>query len=183
MVEDEENTGLQRKESGPDAIRSAPAVVDETLQRPGRALDPNTRRFMESRFGFDFGGVRIHTGDRASDSARAVRARAYTVGRDVVFGGSEYAPDTPSGKKLLAHELTHVVQQGSARRIGSAAIGTLAVRERSATRVSTPGSPVMICGLISRNVRRICSGGWRQSMPVTSCSRQREPPEAGPWSS
>jgi len=66
---------------------------------------------MESRFGHDFGPVRIHTGGAAAESAEAINARAYTVGRDVVFGSAQFKPETPAGKLLLAHELTHVVQQ------------------------------------------------------------------------
>jgi hypothetical protein len=66
---------------------------------------------MEPRFGCDFSRVRIHADDKAAESARALHARAYTVGHDLVFGGGQYAPDDSAGKVLLAHELTHVVQQ------------------------------------------------------------------------
>jgi len=92
--------------------------VREALHDPGRPLDPSTRGYMESRFGVDFGNVRVHTGDRAAQSARDINARAYTVGSDIVFSSGRYAPETSSGRKLLAHELTHVVQQspGAARK-------------------------------------------------------------------
>jgi hypothetical protein len=107
--EDEE---LQRKTSAtPEAGLDAVAA---TLRQGGRALDPATRAFFEPRFGRDFGDVRIHTDARAAESARAVSARAYTVGRDVVFDHGQYAPHSDSGKRLLAHELTHVLQQQSA---------------------------------------------------------------------
>jgi Putative regulator of cell autolysis len=66
---------------------------------------------MESRFGYDFSGVRIHTDAKAAESARAIDALAYTVGRDVVFGTGQHTPETGAGRLLLAHELTHVVQQ------------------------------------------------------------------------
>jgi hypothetical protein len=66
---------------------------------------------MESRFGHDFSRVRVHKDARAADSARTVNAQAYTVGRDIVLGAREYAPGAYTGKSLLAHELTHVVQQ------------------------------------------------------------------------
>lgn len=69
---------------------------------------------MESRFGHDFSQVRVHADSRASDSARAINASAYTVGRDLVFQAGRYRPETEAGKRLLAHELTHVVQQGGA---------------------------------------------------------------------
>jgi len=66
---------------------------------------------MEQRFGHDFSRVRVHTDAAAEQSARAVSARAYTVGADIVFGRGHYAPGAMEGKKLLAHELTHVLQQ------------------------------------------------------------------------
>jgi hypothetical protein len=77
----------------------------------GQPLDSATRSFMEPRFGHDFGQVRLHTGRQAAESAQAINARAYTVGRDVVFGEGQYAPRTDTGRELLAHELTHVLQQ------------------------------------------------------------------------
>jgi hypothetical protein len=77
----------------------------------GQPLDPATRDSMESRFGTDFSPVRVHTGVEATKVARGVDARAFTVGRDVVFADGEYAPQTNEGQRLLAHELTHVVQQ------------------------------------------------------------------------
>lgn len=80
---------------------------------PGRQLDPDVRSDMESRLGYDFSHVRIHTDQRAAQSASAIRALAYTAGRDVVFGSGQYSPGTQAGRGLLAHELTHVVQQGS----------------------------------------------------------------------
>jgi hypothetical protein len=89
----------------------APPIVHEVLNSPGQQLDSMTRAFMEPRFGRDFGGVRVHTDGRAAESARAVNARAYTVGRDVVFADRYYAPRTRQGQNLLAHELAHVTQQ------------------------------------------------------------------------
>ncbi len=82
------------------------------LQGSGRPLDNYTRSSMESRFGYDFGNVRVHTDAQAVEAAKAINARAFTIGRDVVFGAGEYTPDTETGKRLLAHELTHVIQQG-----------------------------------------------------------------------
>ena len=109
---DKERDGaLQRKAAGSHGPVDAPPIVHAVLKAPGRPLDPETRSFFEPRFGFGFGDVRIHTGLEAALSARAVDSRAYTVGRDVVFGAHEYAPHTGAGKLLLAHELTHVAQQ------------------------------------------------------------------------
>jgi len=80
----------------------------------GQPLDPATREFFSARFGHDFANVRVHADAEAAESARAVNALAYTVGRDVVFGAGQYAPGTQTGQQLLAHELTHVVQQSAA---------------------------------------------------------------------
>jgi hypothetical protein len=85
--------------------------VDEVVQSPGQPLDGATRAFMEPRFGHDFSQVRVHTDERASESVRAVDALAYTVGRHMVFGSDQYVPTTTSGRRLIAHELTHVLQQ------------------------------------------------------------------------
>ncbi len=98
-----------------DLVQSAlPATVNEVLAAPGQLLDSGTRGFMESRFGHDFSQVRVHTGGAAEQSSRALNARAYTVGNKIVFGASQFAPGTSEGRKLLAHELTHVVQQTGA---------------------------------------------------------------------
>jgi hypothetical protein len=103
---------LQRHASSSAVVDShAPASVASTLSRPGSELDPGTRSFMESRFGHDFSGVRIHSDEQAAASAHDVSANAYTVGSAIVFNQGQYQPHTPSGKKLLAHELVHVVQQ------------------------------------------------------------------------
>ncbi len=79
---------------------------------PGLPLDVATRSFFEPRLGHDFSRVRVHTGPAAEQSAKDLNAHAYTIGRDVVFGVGRFAPETNEGRRLLAHELTHVVQQG-----------------------------------------------------------------------
>jgi hypothetical protein len=90
---------------------AAPPIVDDALRSPGQPLDAATRAFMEPRFGHDFGKVRVHADARAAEAASSIDARAFTSNRSVVFGGGAYAPQTESGRRLLAHELTHVVQQ------------------------------------------------------------------------
>jgi hypothetical protein len=97
--------------SGPTEV---PSVVHEALASSGQPLDAETRAFMEPRFGHDFSRVRVHTNSRSGESARAVNALAYTVGQDVVFGEGRYAPQSHEGRQLLAHELTHVLQQSPA---------------------------------------------------------------------
>jgi len=94
-----------------DAV-PAPPTVHEALRSPGRPLDPEVRAFMEPRFGHDFSQVRLHSDTAAAESARALNAHAYTLGQDIVFGSDKFAPATKEGARLLAHELTHVVQQG-----------------------------------------------------------------------
>jgi len=90
---------------------NAPQLVSEVLASRGRPLEGSVRSFMEPRFGHDFSQVRVHTDERASQSAQAVNALAYTVGNNVVFARGRYDPESSHGRRLLAHELTHVVQQ------------------------------------------------------------------------
>jgi len=89
----------------------APASVDQTLASPGRPLEPALRQDMEQRFGYDFSRVRVHSDAVAEQSARDVNAHAYTVGHNLVFGAGRFVPRTQEGLRLIAHELTHVVQQ------------------------------------------------------------------------
>lgn len=89
----------------------APTSVHAALASPGQPLAPSAREFFEPRFGLDFSQVRVHTDGLAQQSARDVHSLAYTVGFHVVFSAGRYAPDTAAGKRLLAHELSHVVQQ------------------------------------------------------------------------
>jgi len=103
---------VQRHSDGLAGPMSVPLIVHEVLRSPGRSLDAETRAFFEPRFGHDFSQVRVHTDERGAQSARAVGASAYTVGREIVFASNHYSPDTTRGRRLLAHELTHVLQQG-----------------------------------------------------------------------
>ncbi|MGE5217816.1 MAG: DUF4157 domain-containing protein [Chloroflexota bacterium] len=104
---------LQRKSAIASSLGVAPIRVSAALRAPGQALDADTREYMESRFGHDFGHVRVHADSGAGESAQSVDALAYTVGHDVVFAPGQYAPRTPAGRRLLAHELTHVLQQST----------------------------------------------------------------------
>jgi len=103
-----QTTRVQASDTGQVA---APPIVHEVLRSPGQPLDPATRAFMEPRFGRDFSDVRVHTGSVAEESARNLRARAYTAGRNIVFGAGRLVPETFEGRRLIAHELTHVTQQ------------------------------------------------------------------------
>src|SRR5438045_2719989 len=105
-----------------------PSLVKDVVGSDGgSALDRETRGFMESRLGADFSDVRVHTDAKASASARSVQAHAYTVGSDVVFQSGQYAPESDSGKRMLAHELTHVVQQRSGPVAGTPAPGGIKI--------------------------------------------------------
>ena len=107
------NASLQRQASGFATATEIPTIVHEVLNSPGQPLDTATRAFMEPRFHHDFSGVRVHADGRAAESAQAVSALAYTVGKNVVFDQGQFNPHSDSGRKLLAHELAHVVQQKS----------------------------------------------------------------------
>ncbi|AFY34120.1 hypothetical protein Cal7507_3729 [Calothrix sp. PCC 7507] len=104
---------LQRRLADQSAPSEAPPIVHEVLRSPGQPLDRETRSFMESRFQHDFSQVRVHTNTKAAESTQAVNALAYTQGKNIVFAPHQYAPQTLSGRELLAHELTHVIQQQS----------------------------------------------------------------------
>ncbi|MFN2624142.1 MAG: DUF4157 domain-containing protein, partial [Chthoniobacterales bacterium] len=112
---------LQRKsESGglqSQSHSAIPTVVHEVLRSPGQPLEQDTRAVMELRFGHDFSRVRVHADGPSARSAEAVKALAYTVASDVVFGGGRYQPETMAGRRLLAHELAHVRQQNSGNRL------------------------------------------------------------------
>jgi outer membrane protein OmpA-like peptidoglycan-associated protein len=112
----EQEGALQRVPSGSHGTAEAPGIVHDVLQSPGRPLDAAFRTHFELRFGHDFSRVRVHTDGYAAQSAETIRARAYTAGSDVVFASGEFAPATSAGQRLLAHELTHVIQQSGAGR-------------------------------------------------------------------
>lgn len=102
---------LQRRAAGNAALSYAPHSVHEALSSSGHPLDTAARAFMEPRFGHDFGKVRIHADANAAASARDVQALAYTVGDHIAFAGGQYRPGEHEGRKLLAHELAHTIQQ------------------------------------------------------------------------
>ncbi len=140
-----EAKSMQRSATG-NAPTSIPHSVHEAIHSPGQTLDHDTRGFMEKRLGYDFSRVRIHTDARATQSASSVHAAAYTVGEHIVFGAGQYSPGTQPGKSLLAHELTHVVQQDradtsqlNAMRHGTTATRAEAEAEAVATHVGANG--------------------------------------------
>lgn len=159
--EDEEKS-LQMKSAQPDASgATAPSLVHDVLRSPGRPLDAPTRAFFEPRFGRDFAAVRIHDDGQAAASARSVGALAYTVGRDIVFGTGEYAAGTDAGRRLLAHELAHAVQQGRAPASQRAIQRKVAVA-RPADNIDNPGGKGAVqtnAATIESYLKTLCPSG------------------------
>lgn len=116
-------------QEGPASGAAAPTGASRATSSSGQPLDAGTRGWMESRLGHDFSRVRVHADANAVESARSLGARAYTVGPTIVFGAGQFAPETPSGRRLLAHELVHVMQQRAAPVSSGAGIATSRVRE------------------------------------------------------
>ena len=167
--------GLQRK-----ATNQAAPVVHETLNSPGRPLDANTRAFMEPRFGHDFSQVRVHADEKAAESAAAVGALAYTVGTDVVFGTGQHAPGTTAGRKLLAHELAHVVQQARSPRPINMMPATVMTAGDDPLEREAEGAAARIDA--SQNVfvssGHPAPGLQRQVGPAADCSKWENDPES-----
>lgn len=132
------STHLPRQTTHQATPSLVPPIVYDVLRSPGQPLGPATRALMESRFGHDFSRVRVHTDTKAAQSARLVNASAYTVGHDVAFATGQYEPRTSKGQELIAHELTHTLQQGHSRPHGSRLVmgETSDSREAEADRVA-----------------------------------------------
>lgn len=146
-----QRASLSSRGRGIEGEGRVPPIVHEVLRSAGQLLSPATRAFVESRFGHDFSQVKVHTNAKAAESAQEINAKAYTVGRHVVFGAHRYAPHTKAGLRLLAHELAHVVQQGTADASGSLSVAPASSeREREAESAAqhvteagaSPGAPI-----------------------------------------
>jgi len=134
---EEEEQQLQRKETGSEAVETTPSMVQDSLTSSGAPLDSTTRTYMEQHFGHDFDNVRVHTGGQADAAARQINSLAFTLGNDVVFREGQYAPHSNEGRRLLAHELTHVVQQ-------SAGTATAAIQRQEATAATPASTPLSV---------------------------------------
>jgi len=172
----------------------APPVVHDVLRAPGVPLDAATETSMSAHFDHEFSEVRVHADARAAESAEAVGARAYTVGPHVVFGAGQYRPGTADGRGLLAHELTHVVQQrdvlgtpaelpvGSAAHATEQEAGDIAAASRSAA-VSTRTGPVLRRSALTDELTAAMAAGGRDG--VFALLRKRRPgtpdPDLTPW--
>jgi Domain of unknown function (DUF4157) len=159
----------------PDA--AVTSHVNAATSATGLPLGPETRPFMEQRFGHDFGNVRIHIHPQATYSAAALNARAYTLGHHIVFGAGEYAPQTHSGRSLLAHELAHVVQQAGAPSalqtklsVGSATDSSEHAADAAADTAMDTRIPSGSAAL-RRPVQRVwIASPWRLARPVAATS-------------
>ena len=151
----------------PEAARGAPPATHEGAGQP---LDPDTRQDMELRFAHDFGDVRIQRDGSAAASAESVNARAFTVGRNIVFGAGQYNPHTGPGRQLLAHELTHVVQQGVA---GAAPSRGYAARTGAQPAISISG-PRLAREVVTASNMRIREDILKE---ITRNSKQKDDPE------
>jgi hypothetical protein len=160
-----QQTDLQRR-ARPGAVlhagRVAPGIVHDVLGTPGMPLDPAVRADMEGRFDHDFSRVRVHTDSMAAESARSVNALAYTVGQNVVFGAGQYAPRTNEGRGLIAHELTHSLQQRGSP-----------LPERGALAIGGPGGPSEVEA--ERAARTVTDGGAFQSTLNAPAAVARQP--------
>ena len=128
---------VRRKAEGLPDVGANVAAEIQASDAAGQPLPASVRRFMEPRFRADFGGVRIHTSDRAATLNRQLAARAFTVGRQVFFGRDQFRPENEEGQELIAHELTHTIQQGGR---STAAARTQRVRRRRRSRSSASAS-------------------------------------------
>jgi hypothetical protein len=116
--EEREELKISRKTSRVstlDITDESMGEISDVLSSPGFPMDYPTRQFMERRFGHDFADVQVHSDAIAAESARVLNARAYTIGSNIVFGEGQYCPQTFEGKKLIAHELAHVLQQNNGK--------------------------------------------------------------------
>ncbi|GAA1519865.1 DUF4157 domain-containing protein [Kribbella lupini] len=161
--------GLQRAvgNSGVTAmVEEDKSPVHGVISSGGRALEPEVRGEMEGRLGHDFSDVRVHDDSAAHDSAKAVNAHAYTVGSNVVFQRDKYDPASDAGKTMLAHELTHVVQQRSGPVEGTSVPGGIKVsdpsdrfeREASANAERVMASPAPATAAVVPGVQRVAAG-------------------------
>jgi hypothetical protein len=188
--QDEETQGvLQCKAANLAPSRPVPPLVHDVLRSPGQLLDPATRAFMEPRFGHDFGAVRVHTDIRAGKSAEAVNALAYTIGRDIVFGPSQYSPGSEIGSRLLAHELAHIVQQQTSNIAPHTLIGKSGDRaEQEADKIAETitdknrciSEHPIICSQPSAVIQRleiepaVDLGSAKTTAPIATISPQRQ---------
>src|SRR5262245_1462223 len=146
---------------------AAPASVAQALANPGKPLEPALRQDMEERFGYDFSHVRVHTGAAAEQSAEDVNAHAYTIGHNIVLGMDRFGTETHEGRRMIAHELTHVVQQSSAN---ENAVAQSNERRGFSPGLISPRQPAVT--MVQRQVKRSPGGSPSQHPVKGKPSRQ-----------
>jgi len=193
---DEEQTVLTKRISGarPEVAPKLESQINN-LKGSGRSLSISERTFFEPRFGYDFSQVRVHTGPEANALATAVNALAFTTGTDIVFGSGQYAPETPGGLKLLAHELTHVAQQQGlsaavqpyhlARKPKPKTKPKAKAKPKPKPKAKPKPKPKFVCGPnVTSQVKEALShtkslfSGWKEKQKEAACSALVTPPEA-----
>ncbi|GAX45681.1 hypothetical protein NIES4075_67020 [Tolypothrix sp. NIES-4075] len=170
------------QESKPTEV---PPVVHEVLSSPGHPLDSNTRSLMEVHLGHDFSQVQIHTDGQAAVSTKAVNALAYTVGQDIVFGADQYEPNTSKGQHLLAHELVHTLQQGTANQKEPSALGVTDPSDRTEQEAETAANGVTQNQPLPTMLSKAPTAApkiARQPAPApTASAAPASPPPANTW--
>lgn len=171
---------MQRHSTAQAGPSTVPPIVHEVLHSSGQPLDANTRSFMEQRFNHDFSQIRIHTDARAAESAQAVNAQAYTVGQNIVFDARFYSPVTRVGRKLLAHELTHTIQQQDGMPTTLEMANPNDVSEQEAQSISTRVEQMRSVSAASRRVAHIAR---QQNVGQAQDSRAQngENKDLSPW--
>jgi len=157
----------------------------QSMRSSGKPLGAELRGYFEPRFGHDFSQVRIHTDARAAETSRALNARAYTFGKDVVFANGEYRPETSPGRHLLAHELTHVVQQENGTAGAHLATSTLSIaptNDPSETEADEVAREVCSDGAVPGAVQTVSSAHTVHRQPAAAAATTPAPAE-GPCDS
>lgn len=176
---------LQRRAGSQAEPSAVPRIVHDVLRSSGKPLPGDTRDFMESRFGHDFSQVRVHTDATAAESARAVNAHAYTVGKEIIFGQGQFTPHTEKGQHLLAHELAHTLQQNTAGAPLTVSTDSLEVGRQSdpAEREADAVARSVLAGVakpVSVSVKGEGAALRRDEDGGTEAGKEEEPPkEAG----
>ena len=152
-----------------DAGGERSPVLDVVGSGGGEPLEADLRHEMEGRLGADFGDVRVHADQRASESARSINAQAYTVGSDVVFRADRWSPESADGKRTLAHELTHVAQQRAGPVSGTPAGGGI--------NLSDPGDAFELAAERTADAAMAGHAGAAPMIGAPAAQRQEEPEE------
>jgi Domain of unknown function (DUF4157) len=166
-----ERLQTKRVASGDGEQTEVPPIVHEVLRSPGQPIDSTTRAFMEPRFGHDFSHVTVHKDESAQTSARMINAHAYAIGNDIVFGLGRFDSSATEGRRLLAHELTHVVQQTAGhapRAVARQAVEAGILRQKDEQKTTPPPTGPKCDPGAGAKCETGCAQRWGQD---TTCSK------------